>query len=176
MIRLRVATLTCLLCAATGLASSSALAESGTRLAVDLDFAHALDQRGIGAGTGGALRLGYRLDALLVALTPEIGASYHGFSGFQDAAHVSGFAGGRLSLGWLLEPVAFAHVGVGHLETRHGGHTAPAVDLGLALDLTLLPLIDLGAHVAYDALFIEQGRDFHWYRIGVHLALAFGKD
>ncbi len=167
--------MTCLLTMASGLVSSRAIATSGTRVAVDLDYAHAIDQRGIGSGSGGALRLGYRLDAILLALTPELGASYHGFSGFEDARHLSGFAGGRLSLGWLLEPVAFAHVGVGHLDTRRGGHTGPALDLGLALDLTLLPFIDLGAHVAYDALYLERHQDFHWYRLGLHVALALDR-
>ncbi|HEY8945381.1 MAG TPA: hypothetical protein VIM73_14020, partial [Polyangiaceae bacterium] len=51
--------------------TSTARAE--TRLALDLDYATAIDERGIDSGTGGALRLGQELDLVLVSLTPEIG-------------------------------------------------------------------------------------------------------
>ena len=47
-----------------------------------------------------------------------------------------------------------------------------AYDLGLFFDFTLLPLIDLGVHAAYNQL--TAGSDdpaYHWLTFGAHAAL-----
>jgi hypothetical protein len=132
-----------------------------------------IDEPGVDAGAGGALRLGQELDLILLSLTPEVGASYHTFGGAFEPTHTSGFVGARLSFGKVLEPGVFAHVGVGHLSVEGGSETAPALDAGVSLDLTLLPVIDLGAHAAYDALLVSDADAFDWYRFGVHAALSF---
>lgn len=148
-------------------------ASADTRLALDLDYATGIDESGVESGTGGAIRLGQELDLVLVSLTPEIGVSYHAFSGALGASHYSGFIGGRLGFGKLVEPGVFAHLGVGRLSGELGGDTGPALDLGVFLDFTVLPIVDLGAHAAYDALFLDDGRAFDWARFGAHASVAF---
>lgn len=155
----------------------TASASSGTRLALDLDYAGGIDEPGIGKGTGGALRFGQKLDLIAASLTGELGVSYHTFDGALDPTHYSGFVGGRLGFGKIIEPSIFAHVGVGRLNLEVAGEdvhdTGPAFDFGLALDLTVLPLIDLGVHAAYDLLLLDNDAKFDWYRVGAHAALAF---
>lgn len=122
-----------------------------THIAFDLDYNTAVDEPRADPGAGGALRLGKELDLFLISFTPELGGSYHGFGGDERTRIYSGFLGGRLAVGKILEPSIFGHVGVGHvsgIESR----TAPSLDAGLALDFTLLPLIDLGVHGAYNVL------------------------
>ncbi len=150
-----------------------ASASGATKLALDLDYANGIDEAGVDPGAGGALRLGQELDLILLSLTPEVGASYHTFGGVIEPTHTSAFVGARLTLGKVLEPGVFAHFGVGHLSWEGDSETAPAFDAGVSLDLTLLPVIDIGAHAAYDALMISEGDAFDWYRLGVHAALTF---
>lgn len=152
---------------------SPAKAQAQTRLALDLDYAAGIGEGGIASGTGGAVRLGRELDLVVLSLTPEIGGSYHTFAGTRDASHYAGFAGGRVAFGKLIEPGAFAHIGIGRLDARPRAETGPAVDVGLSLDFTLLPVLDLGIHAAYHALILDDGRSFDWLRLGAHVALAF---
>ena len=143
-----------------------------THIAADLDFGRALDEPGRTDGFGGALRIGQELDLFLVSLTPELGGSYHAFDGTADSRIYAGFLGGRLAVGKIVEPSIFGHVGVGRLE---GGdaRTALLLDAGMALDLTILPLIDLGLHAGYNVLLPpEDGRAFRWLNLGVHAALV----
>ena len=122
-----------------------------THIAVDFDYAAAVDTQETSDGGGGALRLGQELDLFLVSLTPEIGGSYHSFTGDADARLYSGFLGGRFAIGKIVEPSLFGHVGVGHVSGFES-RTAPVMDAGLAIDFTLLPLIDLGLHGAYNVM------------------------
>ena len=146
--------------------------QSKTHIAVDFDYNDALDAPASNAGGGGALRLGQEFDALLISLTPELGGSYHGFGGNDRTKLYSGFLGGRLAVGKILEPSIFGHLGVGHLqgiETR----TAPVMDAGLALDFTLLPLIDLGVHGAYNVMLPRNdGTAFKYLTLGAQAALV----
>ena len=152
-----------------------ARAEASTKLALDLDYAGGIDEPGIGKGTGGALRFGKELDLVAVSLTGEIGISYHTFEGSLDPSHYAGFVGGRLAFGKLLEPSLFALVGVGrlNLDAVDIKDTGPEFDVGLALDLTALPLIDIGVHAMYDLQKLDGGANFDWYKIGAHAALVF---
>lgn len=146
--------------------------KSRTHIAVDADFGSALDAPATKSGGGGALRLGQEFDLLIVSLTPEFGGSYHSFGGHDDTRLYSGFLGGRLAIGKIVEPSIFGHLGVAHvagLETR----TAPIVDGGLAVDFTLLPLIDLGVHGAYNAMFPrDDGSALKFITLGAHAALV----
>lgn len=149
-------------------------ARADTKLAFDLDWVGGIDEPGVDPGAGGALRLGQELDLIVLSLTPEVGASYHSFGGDAELSHTSGFIGARLTLGKVLEPGVFAHLGVGHLSGAGDlSETAAAVDAGLSLDFTLLPVIDIGAHAAYDALLVSDADAFDWYRVGLHAALSF---
>jgi hypothetical protein len=156
---------------------STAWAGSGTRLALDLDYVGGIDERGIGKGTGGALRFGQKMDLVAVNLTGEIGASYHMYGGEYDPTHYAGFVGGQLGFGKIIEPSVFLHVGVGRLNMEVAGEdfhdTGPMLDVGLALDFTLLPIIDVGVHAAYDFQRMDSGENFDWYRLGAHVALTF---
>ena len=146
--------------------------KSRTHVAVDFDFGSALDAPQTKSGGGGALRLGQEFDLLLVSLTPEFGGSYHSFGGNDETRLYSGFLGGRLAVGKIVEPSIFGHLGVAHvagLETR----TAPIMDAGLAIDFTLLPLIDLGVHGAYNAMLPrDDGSALKFITLGAHAALV----
>lgn len=146
--------------------------KSKTHIAVDFDFNTAIDAPTTEAGGGGALRLGQEFDLFLVSLTPEFGGSYHAFGGDDRTKLYTGFLGGRFSVGKIIEPSIFAHLGVGHvsgLERR----TAPVMDGGLALDFTLLPLIDLGVHGSYNVMLPRQdGSALKFVILGAHAALV----
>ncbi len=84
-----------------------------TQIALDLDWAKALD--GDANGGGGAIRLGYELDLVVLTLIPEIGGSYHSFSD-ADTKLYRGFVGGRLRFAKVLEPGIYAHLGIGRAD------------------------------------------------------------
>ena len=148
--------------------------DDGSRLhiAVDFDANAAVNTPGTNSGGGGALRVGNKLDLFLISLTPEIGGGYHAFGGPNDARLYSGFVGGRLGVGKILEPSIFGHLGVGHVSGIED-RTAPLMDVGLALDLTLLPLIDLGVHGGYNAMFPrDNGTALKFMTVGAQAALV----
>jgi len=145
---------------------------SKLHIALDFDFDSALDAPQTNAGGGGALRLGPKYDLLLVSFTPELGGSLHSFGGSDQTKLYEGFLGGRFGVGKILEPSIFGHVGVGHVhgfETR----TAPVLDTGLALDLTLLPLIDLGLHGGYNVMLPRNDESaLKFFTLGAQAALV----
>jgi len=147
---------------------------SKTVLALDLDYAAPRSEPDSAGGGGGALRIGRKFDLIALSLTPEIGGSYAGFGGNSSATVYRGFIGGRLGIGKIFEPSAFAHIGLGELSSSNTSHIAPTFDAGVAFDFTLLPLIDLGAHASYNTL-VGQGVNsaFDWFLLGVHVALEF---
>jgi hypothetical protein len=146
--------------------------KSKTHIAVDFDFGTALDAPGTKAGGGGALRLGQEFDLFLVSLTPEIGGGYHAFGGNDETRLYSGFIGGRLGVGKIVEPSIYGHLGLANtkgLENR----TAPIMDVGLAIDFTLLPLIDLGLHAGYNAMFPrDDGSALRFVTLGAQAAIV----
>ena len=146
---------------------------SKTHIAVDFDFNSAIDEPDTAAGGGGALRFGRELDLFLVSLTPELGGGYHVFGSGDDRSKLySGFLGGRLAIGKIIEPSLFGHVGVGRLDGPEA-RTAPMLDAGVALDFTLLPLIDLGLHGAYNVVLPrEDGTSFKFVTLGAQAALV----
>jgi hypothetical protein len=154
--------------------TSEARARSGTAIGVDVDYTNGIKEPAVNRGTGFGVRLGYKLDLLLLQLTPEIGGAYHTFSGDAHATFSQGFVGGRLALGKILEPGVYAHLGYGHVGTDFGGHSGVTADGGLTLDLTFLPLIDIGVHGGYNGLLKSGNHDaFDSYVLGVHGALVF---
>ena len=146
--------------------------DSNTNIAVDFDFGAALNEPGTEEGGGGALRIGQEFDLFLISLTPEIGGSYHAFGGDDKTRLYAGFLGGRFAVGKIIEPAIFGHVGVGHVRGFES-RTAPIVDGGLALDFTLLPLIDLGVHGGYSVMFPrDDGSGLKFVTLGAHAALV----
>lgn len=141
-------------------------------LGADLDFAEGLTGRAADAGGGVALRIGSQFDLPLMTLALEGLGSHHGFEGNDEVAMTRGLFGARLRVGEVLEPGVFGHVGIGHLS-GWDSYTAPALDVGLSLDLTLLPLIDVGVHGAYNVLVgMDDHRAFTFYTLGLHAALV----
>lgn len=156
------------------LSPRSAHAGSGTAVGVDLDYAHGVNEPGVDAGTGFNGRLGYKLDLLIIQVTPEIGGGYHTFSGDRNAKLAQAFVGGRLMFGKILEPGLYAHLGYGHLSQSVGSHSGATADAGVTLDLTLLPLIDLGVHAGYKGMLKSGDYDaFDSYVLGLHGSLVF---
>ncbi|HEY4106476.1 MAG TPA: hypothetical protein VGM44_21395 [Polyangiaceae bacterium] len=155
-------------------AAREARASSGTAIGVDLDYTNGINEPSVGSGTGFDVRLGYKLDLLLLQLTPEIGGGYHTFSGDASAKFSQGIVGGRLQFGKILEPGIYTHLGYGHLSESDIGRSGATFDAGVTLDLTLLPLIDLGIHAGYNGM-LKSGTDpaFDSYVLGVHGALVF---
>lgn len=141
-------------------------------LGVDLDYAYAIDEQGIESGGGAALRVGSELDLILVSLIPELYLSHHEFAD-MGASVTTGKVGGRVRIGKILEPGVFAHIGVASASHTSDSYTAPAFDVGFTLDLTLIPLIDIGVHAAYNSVFAaEDYSAFRYALFGLHAALV----
>ena len=156
-------------------AARSAQAKSGTSIGVDLDYTNGVEEPEVSGGTGFNARLGYKLDLKLLQLTPELGGGYHTFAGDAGPKFSQFIVGGRVSFLKVLEPGVYAHLGYGHLSPRVGdGRSAATVDAGVTLDLTILPLVDIGVHSGYNGL-LKSGdaRAFDTYVVGLHGALIF---
>jgi hypothetical protein len=153
----------------------TAHASSGTAIGVDLDYTNGINEPHVGSGTGFNVRLGYKLDLLVLQLTPEIGGAYHTFSGDLSPRFSQGIVGGRLQFGKILEPGLYAHLGYGHLSSDHfDSYSGATADAGLTLDLTLLPLLDVGVHAGYNGMLKSGDRPaFDSYVLGAHAALVF---
>jgi hypothetical protein len=134
-------------------------------------------------GWGVGARFGHEWDLVLIAITPEIGFNYHAFGGPPEAETFAVLAGGRVGIDFVLAPSAFLHAGVGHFgyDTTPGevSQTSIAYEMGLALDFTLLPVIDLGVHAAYAGVGGDPDNDidtFDWLAVGGHVSFVFGGD
>jgi hypothetical protein len=169
-----------LMCSNTAQADRDRRHEEGTRLtlALDFDYAGALSNDYIEGGGGGALRIGSELDLFIVTMIPELSLGYHHFGGQRDgdsnydATTFEGMLGGRIRFLKILEPGIFAHAGVGRLG-GYDPHTGLAFDAGVTLDFTLLPLIDLGIHAAWNRVFGDSDHDGLSYgTAGFHIALV----
>jgi len=144
------------------------------RLGLDLDYENGIDEEGVSGGTGAALRFGYKLNLAILSITPEIGGAGSWFGGPADSKLYQGFLGGRVSFLKGIEPGVFAHVGYGSIKVLDESRGGTTIDAGVALDITLLPIVDLGIHAAYDSMFVKDAdKAFDWYRVGAHAALAF---
>jgi hypothetical protein len=142
-----------------------------TKLAIDLEYL-VISGRALDSGPGGGFRLGREFAGLL-SLTPEIGGSYHSLNGVYDASLYRGFAGFGLSIGTVIKPGVFGHLGYGHIAFRNvsgpldRSHSEFTYDAGVTLDYTLLPVLDVGAHAAYNGL--SASHEFgaiHWISTG----------
>jgi len=150
--------------------------EEGTRptIALDFDYTTAVSNDYIENGGGGSVRLGSEHDMLLVTLIPELSLGYHRFGGREDydAKTFTGMLGGRIRFLKIIEPGIFAHAGVGHVSS-YEPHTGFALDAGLTLDFTLLPLIDLGVHAMWSRVYGDSDHDgLSSGTLGFHVALV----
>lgn len=152
---------------------STAHAGTGSRLGLDLDYINDINEDASGPGKGLALRYGYKLDLLVLSVTPEVGLGGYWFGEPFEPRILQGFVGGRATFGKVLEPGVFAHLGYGSMKVVDESRGGTSIDAGVTLDLTMLPFIDLGVHAAYDAFLIKDEDAFDWFRVGAHAALAF---
>jgi hypothetical protein len=166
---------------AFGLVMWSGSAAAQTTLGVDLSFNDAVDQSDTDAGAGIDIYFGPRLDLAILTLTTELAGGYHDFRGALEPTVYRVLAGGRLGVGVGIRPSVFAHLGVGHLRyeellgTGRDGRTNFAGDLGLALDFTILPLIDVGVQGSYNMIAAGENADaFEWYQAGAHVTFVLG--
>jgi hypothetical protein len=159
--------------------SKPAAAES--TLGVDLSFNDANDLTDT-RGAGVDVFFGPRMDLTLLDLTTEISLGFHDFGGEMDPAVYRAMAGGRLALDLLIRPSVFAHLGVGHLRyddllasDGRTGRTNVGADLGAALDLSILPNLDLGLQLSYNVVAgNNEDPAFDWMQAGAHVVFVFG--
>lgn len=170
----------CLFATALGAVSLiSAPAAAEDEIAVDVEAAWAddpIETNGLGVG----LRVGHVWDIAILTITPEFGVSYHDFEGAADPTAWNVMAGGRFGVDLLIEPSVYAHAGLGHfgydLPSGDVSHTSLGYDVGAALDLTLLPVIDFGVHASVAGIAGDETIDpFSWIAVGGHIAFAFNE-
>jgi hypothetical protein len=162
---------------AVSLISIPAMAED--EIAVDVEAAWA-DDPNESTGLGVGLRAGHVWDIAIITITPELGASYHDFDGAADPTAWDVKAGGRFGIDLLLEPSVYAHAGLGHfgydLPDGDVSQTSLAYDVGAALDVTVLPVIDFGVHATFAGIAGNDEIDpFSWIAVGGHVAFAFNE-
>jgi hypothetical protein len=120
---------------------ASGHAAAQNELSLDAEAAFPSDERTTPAGAAAFASVTSGISCSFHS-QPEIGANYHAFGGAPDAESFAVVAGGRVSIGFVLEPSAFLHAGVGHFgyDTALGdvSQTSLAYEAGLALDLTIL--------------------------------------
>jgi hypothetical protein len=144
-------------------------------LGIDFDYASAVSNDLIKQGGGGALHIGSEVDMLLVTLIPEVVLDWHNFGArtSDNATVVSGKIGGRIRFLKIIEPGLFAHVGIANIggDDRYD-HLGAALDAGVSLDLTVLPLIDLGIHGSWNRVFGGYDSGLSYGVTGLHAALV----
>jgi len=159
--------------------SRPAAAES--TLGVDLNFNDANDLSDT-QGAGVDVYFGPRMDLKLLDLTTELSLGFHDFGGELDPAVYRLMAGGRLGIPFVIRPSVFAHLGVGHLRfndplgaDERDGRTNLAADVGAALDLSIIPAVDLGIQVSYNVVAGDDNNAaFDWMLAGAHVVFIFG--
>ncbi len=125
-------------------------------------------------GLGVGVRYGHAWDLAIISLIPEMGLGYHAFGGPNDANALSVFGGGRIAIGFVLEPSVYAHAGLGHVWADTTSFTSLYYDVGAALDLTVIPVIDFGPHLTLAGVAGNESREpFSWLEIGGHLTFNF---
>jgi hypothetical protein len=169
---------------ALALAGGAALwcgdAAAANTLGVAVDYTDGLDEPGTDPGGGVEIYFGPRMDLAILSLTTELSGGFHDLGGAFNPSIYRLVAGGRLGVGVIIRPSVFAHIGVGHLRYdvpftgEREGRTNLAADAGVALDFTLIPMLDLGVHGAYNVLAGGENSDaFQWLQAGVHATFVF---
>lgn len=144
-------------------------------VALDMDYSAALSHSEIDQGGGGGVRIGLERDYFLVTMIPELQLNYHHLNANtpDDATISSAKVGGRIRFFKIIEPGVFAHAGLGHIGgDRVYEHTGIAFDAGFTLDLTILPLVDIGLHTAWNRIFGDDEDGVSYVTAGAHLALV----
>jgi len=132
-----------------------------------------------GAALGASGRLGYGIDLPLVELVPELTVSYLRFPGGGDGEAAQAISsarfGARLELGTpVLSPAVYGHVGHSSLAGEGSDYildrSGRSYDVGVALDLTLIPSTRVGLHATYNGLRADEDDELVWTEVGAHVA------
>mgnify|MGYP001942562485 CR=1 FL=1 len=167
------------------LASPASAQASGWMLA--LDAGGGLDNGGLAATSSGeatsvSLRAGYQLPTPGLRIIPEVKAGLirFGEDGLGNSAQEirSMRAGLKVGLPGFISPAIYGHVGYGKLtgveDTFPTIASGTTYDAGLALDLTLLPMINLGIHAGVNGMIDEnRSETLRWYDAGAHIEVIF---
>jgi hypothetical protein len=170
-----------LLLGALWCAATPSQVHAGFTVGADLESDIPVNQNALSTGPGFAIRAGYQLHVPLLVLTPEIGfnlAAFNSDVSDGNARAYRGIAGVRAGIGELLRVGAYGHVGFASVSrTLHAkdlDHTSFTFDIGAFLDLTVIPLLDLGVHIGYASVSGEHDiKALQWVAAGVHAALVF---
>jgi hypothetical protein len=153
----------------------SNVASAQPKLGIDLGADLPSKSNGNKDGLGFGLRLGHQWNLAIIKLVPEIGFDYHDFGGPADVTAFRFVGGGRFGIDLGLEPIVFAHAGLGHWSAAGTSDTNLGYDIGGALDLTILPVVSFGAHVMEAGIAGGNATDsFNWLEIGGHVAFTLG--
>lgn len=123
------------------------------------------------------LRFGYRLPVPVVYLSAEALGSWQNFPGDAFTQRVlSGRGGFRVGLDALIGLKVYSHIGYTNLSGKGDELTVDIAgmswDAGLAIDFTLLPVVDFGIHGGYTTLMDDAG-DLNWVEAGAHVEVSF---
>jgi hypothetical protein len=129
-------------------------------------------------GGGFAVRLGTQLHIPLLAITPELVFSYANFGEEYGPSIYRGMIGGRVAIGEIIRFGVYGHIGIGRFDLDVEGQSPSgsdvSYDLGLALDFTVIPFLNLGVHAAYNRFGESDDRDaFEWLTTGAHVEFVF---
>jgi len=154
----------------------SAPARADNALAVELSYDDAVDSNADGFGVD--VLFGPRFDLTLLTLGTEIGGGFHTMTGRLDPTVYRAVVGARLGLGAIVRPSIFTHIGLGYMRydtlSDREGRTGFAADVGAALDFTVLPLMNLGAHFSYNSVSGSSGQPaFDWLEFGAQAVFIF---
>jgi len=153
-------------------------ARADTTIGADLDLHVPLEINNVNTGGGFGIRLGQELHLPLVAINPEIGFNYVTFSKDAPPKLYRVIAGARLGFGELMRFGVMAHVGFGHVSwepaPNNYSHSGLTYDAGMFIELTALPLLNIGLHGAYNRMAgeDEQPDTLHWLTFGLHATLV----
>ena len=163
--------------AGAALGANGRPAHAATAIGVDVDGAIPIDTKGrVNGGGGFGVRVGESFRLPFLRLTPEIGYAYaHLFADRAPSDWTTHrvLVGARVSVGELLVPFAFVHVGYGWRSTpdsSYGGEGA-ALDAGIGLDIAL-PIIAFGAHVGFAGIAAQPVPPI-WVILGLDATLVF---
>jgi hypothetical protein len=175
--------------------ASTKEAAAGPYLGLDLDFGTAFATRAnataVDFSAGGGARLGYRynLPGTYLWLQPEVGGHYMRFgfnSAYTGGNDYAGTLNGGLRAGLqgLVQPNAFAHLGLGFLGTQISSTEdrlffGPNFDIGAGLDFRVARGFTLGLQVAYNMAAVPSsafnGEAAKWVNFGVNAGFHFGE-
>lgn len=153
-------------------------------LGFEVNYNEAVDRIETGKGGGVDVRVGPRLELWRLQVTPELSAGLHDLGGFPSPTVLRGLVGGKVAfdLDLGVKPTLFAHFGVGRLrydaleERERDAATGMAGDIGTSLDVSVLPMLEVGMQGSYNVVGMESTRTrFDWVQVGGHVTVILDR-